>query len=81
MLVNFWLQGEKNASHWSALRGDASVLVPPLLGGDLPGPAGQVSDYLPSNTEQTEEGGGVFRWRAPFTSAASVSAILLSLAS
>lgn len=42
---------------WSALRGDASVLVPPLLGGDLPGPAGQVSDYLPSNMEQT--GGGV----------------------
>lgn len=66
MLVYFWLRGGKNASHWSALRGDASVLVPPLLGGDLPGPAGQVSDYLPSNMEQTE-GGGVFRWRALFT--------------
>lgn len=66
MLVNFW-----GKMRLTALRGDASVLVPPLLGGDLPGPAGQVSDYLPSNTEQTEEG-EVFRWRAPFTSAASV---------
>lgn len=47
--------------------GDASVLVPPFLGGDPWGSAGQVSDYLcslPSNMEQT---GRAFRWRVLFT--------------
>lgn len=52
-LVKLRLWGKKTASLCFGLRGDASVVVPPFLGGDLWGSAGQVSDYLPSNTVQT----------------------------
>lgn len=61
------------------LCGDASVLVPPFLGGDLWGSAGQVSDYLcslPSNMEQT----GLQVESAIYSALWSVSAILISQA-
>lgn len=40
------LRLKKNVSHWSTQSEDASLQVPPSLGGDLPSPAPQVSDYL-----------------------------------
>lgn len=52
-------------------RGDASLQVPPFLGGDLKSPAPQVSYYLHSNflaaevKERTERRSqSVVRWRA-----------------
>lgn len=61
MLVKLRLGEKKCVSLRCGLCGDASVLVPPFLGGDLWGSAGQVSDYLcslPSNIEQTGLSGG-----------------------